>query len=164
MLRLLLVEEDNAQPGRKSIELLLAIRNQAAARRTSNRRERQNLEGTSSVTRGANEFVIGIRYDENQDMKFRVKGSTNVRKLAQVFAEQRGIDSSNVSLLLHGAPLDPESEIASLSLDRDAVEYLDAVTTEEGNGNGTLQRDSKWVSVVMVDKLLYVLFKNPKIK
>lgn len=146
------MEADNALPGRKTIEELLAIKNETAMRRASNRNLKQSAEKTAlSAGKGTNDFVIGIRYDSNQDMKFRVKGSTNVRKLTQVFASQRGIDSSKVSLHLHGAPLDPESEIASLSLDRDVVEYLDAAVLDENRGNNAALRDNKWVSVTMRD-------------
>lgn len=146
------MDADNALPGRKTIEELLAVKNEAVMRRASNRQLKESADKTPpSAGSGASDFVIGIRYDANQDMKFRVKGSTNVRKLAQVFASQRGLDASKVSLLLHGSPLDPESEIASLSLDRDVVEFLDAVVADESRGNSAAQRDNKWVSVTMRD-------------
>ena len=146
------MDADNALPGRKTIEELLAIKNEAAVRRASNRQSKLSAEKTPpSAGKGVSDFVIGIRYDSNQDMKFRVKGSTTVRKLAQVFASQRGIDASKVALHLHGSALDSDMEIASLSLDRDVVEFLDAVLVDDSNGGSAALRDSKWVSVTMRD-------------
>jgi hypothetical protein len=146
------VDADNNLPGRKSIEALLHIRWRNEKKRSS---QGNGSDQDETTPRGADEFIIGVKNQFGDRMKFRVRKTTTILRVGKVYCAQKGL-GSGIRLVFswRGQDLDEDSTLETLQLTHECIEHLDVVEHKPDETNHTPSADksnnsAKWVSLIV---------------
>jgi len=83
-------------------------------------------EGVKEEAGTEQEYInIKVMSQDNQEVHFKIKRKTPMRKLISAYCQKQGLEQTSVRFLFDGTPIAPESTPDQLDMqDNDAVEVM----------------------------------------